>query len=204
MLFALSTGHQIGLAVTGAAFIVYALASSFVFPRLDPNFPGKKGLRWYVPLSIVFFLAMMSAVLVFGREKKASAEAASTSTPAATQPATTTAAAAGGGKLTSGPYANGDAVSGKSLFTSNGCSGCHTLKAAGASGSVGPSLDKLKESAATAGQPLGAFIAQSIADPNAYIAPGYSKGLMPPFGSTLSKKQIADLVAFIYNSVSTE
>ena len=199
MLFALSTGHQIGLAGTGAAFIIFALLSSFVFPRMDRSFPGKQGLRWYLPLSVCFFLAMIGAVLVFGKEKKV-AEAATTP-PAATKPATTQ--PAGSGKLTTGPYANGDAVAGKTVFAKNGCGGCHTLKAAGTSGVTGPSLDKLKESAATAGQPLGAFIAQSITDPNAYIAPGFSKGLMPPFGSLLSKKQIADLVAFVYQSVAS-
>lgn len=200
MLFALTTGHQIGLAGTGAAFIVYALLSSFVFPRLDPNFPGKKGLRWYVPLSIAFFLAMMGAVLVFGKESKKSAEAATT--PAATQ--TTTTSAAGGGKLTTGPYANGDAAAGKTLFAKSGCTGCHTLKAAGSSGVTGPDLDKLAESATAANQPLGQFIATSIADPNAYVAPGFSKGLMPPYNASLSSKQIADLVAFVYDAVESK
>jgi hypothetical protein len=46
--------------------------------------------------------------------------------------------------------------------------------------------------------PLDAFIKQSIVDPNAYIAPGYAKGVMPPnFGTTLSAKQVDDLVAFL-------
>ena len=31
---------------------------------------------------------------------------------------------------------------------------------------------------------------------------GYPKGVMPPFGTSLTKKQIADLVAFLYKSVS--
>ena len=70
MVFGLSTSHEIGLAVTGAIFIIFALLSSFVFPRLDPNFPGKKGLRWYIPLCVAFFLAMMGAVLYFGQEQK--------------------------------------------------------------------------------------------------------------------------------------
>jgi len=35
---------------------------------------------------------------------------------------------------------------GKSVFESAGCSGCHTLKDAGASGNVGPNLDQLKPS----------------------------------------------------------
>ena len=144
--------------MTGAAFIVYALLSSFVFPRLDPNFPGRKGLRWYLPLSFLFFFAMISAVLVFAKEQKPAE--ANAEKPAST----TTAPAAGGGKLTSGPYANGNPTSGKSLFTANGCSGCHTLKAAGSSGVTGPSLDKLPEAAAAAGKPLGEFTAQSIAE----------------------------------------
>ena len=201
MLAALSTGHEIGLAGTGAAFIVFALVSSFVFPRRDPNFPGQKGLRWYLPLAGLFFVAMMSSVVVFGREQ---AEAHKIRAERAPLPpkTTTSTTPAGGGKLTSGPYANGDAAAGKSLFSSNGCTGCHTLKAAGSTGKVGPSLDDLPQSAAKAGQPLGAFTAESIANPDAYIAPGYSKGLMPPFGKSLSPKQIADLTAFVYDSVS--
>src|SRR3954467_15798636 len=37
---------------------------------------------------------------------------------------------------------------GKTVFTSN-CKGCHTLKAAGATGSVGPNLDDVKPDKAT-------------------------------------------------------
>ena len=74
MAFALSTVHQIGLATTGALFIAFALVSSFVLPRRDPNFPGR-GRNWYLLLSLVFFAAMMSAVVVFGREEKGKAEA---------------------------------------------------------------------------------------------------------------------------------
>jgi len=196
MVFALSTGHQIGLAATGAAFIVFALLSSFVFPRISPDFPGKKGMVWYIPLAVCFFAAMISAVLVFGREKK-SAEAAAP--PSATTPSTPS----GNGKLTSGPYANGDAVAGKKEFASAGCTGCHALKAAGSSGVVGPDLDKLATEAAGAKMPLGQFIAESIDNPDAYIAPGYPKGTMPPFGTTLTKKQIADLVAFVYGAVTS-
>ncbi len=69
MVFGLSTSHEIGLAATGAIFIIFALLSSFVFPRFNPNFPGKKGLRWFIPLCVVFFVAMMSSVLYFGQEQ---------------------------------------------------------------------------------------------------------------------------------------
>jgi cytochrome c6 len=36
------------------------------------------------------------------------------------------------------------APDGKQIFTSAGCSGCHTLKDANAKGNVGPNLDQLK------------------------------------------------------------
>jgi hypothetical protein len=46
--------------------------------------------------------------------------------------------------------------------------------------------------------PLAAFVRQSIVDPNAYVPQGFAQGVMPPtFGSSLSKTQLADLVAFI-------
>jgi len=38
---------------------------------------------------------------------------------------------------------------GKAVFAKAGCGGCHTLKAAGSSGNVGPNLDQLKPSKAT-------------------------------------------------------
>jgi mono/diheme cytochrome c family protein len=183
MLFALSTGHKIGLAATGAAFIIFALVSAMVIPRFSPEFPGKN-LRWYIMVCVAFFVAMISAVLVFGKEKK-KAEAA---TPSVTQPAPPSSAAPAG-----------NPTAGKVVFNgASGCAGCHTFKAAAATGAVGPDLDKLAAEAAAAKQPLAAFTRDSIVNPDAYIAPGYSKGIMPTsFGTMLSKTQVDDLVAFL-------
>jgi len=64
---ALSTGHEVGLAVTAGAFIAFALASSFLFPRYRPNYPGG-GLLAFVVVSFVFFFGMLTAVEVFGAE----------------------------------------------------------------------------------------------------------------------------------------
>jgi mono/diheme cytochrome c family protein len=90
-----------------------------------------------------------------------------------------------------------DAKAGAALFKSQGCGGCHTFKAAGTNGTVGPDLDKLTEYAKTANQgSLQAFTQESIANPSAYIEKGYPNA-MPNFGSTLSAKQIADLVAYV-------
>jgi uncharacterized cupredoxin-like copper-binding protein len=73
---ALSTGHMIGLAVTGGVFIAFALASSFLAPRRWPDFPGKNGLSVFVIVSLVLFVAMLTAVEIFGVESESKAEAA--------------------------------------------------------------------------------------------------------------------------------
>jgi hypothetical protein len=62
---------------------------------------------------------------------------------------------------------------------------------------VGPDLDNLSEAAQKAGQPLEEFIRQSIVDPNAYVAPGYPKGVMPETFSSLPKQQLDALVQYL-------
>ena len=69
MLASLSTGHTIGLALSAAAFIVFALVSAIVVPRTNPDYPGKR-LGVFVGVSILFFIGMMCAVIIFGKEKK--------------------------------------------------------------------------------------------------------------------------------------
>jgi mono/diheme cytochrome c family protein len=134
---ALSTGNQIGLAVVGGAFIVFSLVSSFVLPARYPNFPGRH-VGWYVAAGVLFFVAMISAVIVFGVEKKEAEKPGGEVTTAA---ATTT----GAGTTTAPPAAaQGDPAAGKAVFASAGCGSCHTLKAANANGNVGPNLDDLK------------------------------------------------------------
>jgi cytochrome c6 len=77
-------------------------------------------------------------------------------------------------------YKNGDPVAGKQVFASASCGGCHTLKDAGSTGTVGPNLDQLKP-------PLSRVVPQVI---NGGAA-------MPPFKGTLSEKQIADVAAYV-------
>ena len=93
--------------------------------------------------------------------------------------------------------AAGDAKAGATLFTAQGCGGCHVFKPANSQGNVGPDLDKLADYAKTANQgSLEEFTHESIANPSAYIEKGYPNA-MPNFGQTLSDKQIADLVAYV-------
>jgi mono/diheme cytochrome c family protein len=119
----------------------------------------------------------------------------STSTPATTTSATTTSA------MTTTSSSGGDVAAGKIVFASAGCASCHTFTPAGASGTVGPNLDTAptSDAAADGNMDLTAFIKESIIDPDKYIAKGpYNPGTMPPnFATSLTSKQIDDLVAFI-------
>jgi len=88
--------------------------------------------------------------------------------------------------------AKGNPAAGKKLFADNGCGGCHTFKAAGADGKIGPNLDEV-----LTGKDAE-FVKTSITDPNAEIASGFQPNIMPQnYGSQLSSQQIADLVAFL-------
>jgi cytochrome c oxidase subunit II len=92
-------------------------------------------------------------------------------------------------------------VSGAAVFKNNQCAACHALTAAGASGTVGPDLDKLPQYAQEAGQPLEQFVRDSIVDPNKYIQKGYPKNVMPAtFGAALSKQELDGLVQYLISS----
>jgi mono/diheme cytochrome c family protein len=93
------------------------------------------------------------------------------------------------------PQPKGDAAAGKQVFESQGCSGCHTFKPAGSTGTTGPDLDKLPQYAKAANQPLDEFVHDSIQDPNKYTEKGFPSGVMPPWSG--DDKQLADLVAFL-------
>jgi mono/diheme cytochrome c family protein len=101
-------------------------------------------------------------------------------------------------------------ASGKAVFTGpGGCGACHTLAAAGTTGTAGPNLDtRLLADCATAeskrirGETLAQCIHTAIVNPYAYIPSGYTAGVMPnTFSKTLSPTQIAALIAFLRSSV---
>ncbi len=120
------------------------------------------------------------------QEKSAAPAPASTSTSTST---------------TSTPPSSSSSAAGLSVFNTNGCSSCHTLSAAKSTGTVGPDLDKLVSYAQQAHQPLAAFVQKSIVDPDAYVQPGFPKGVMPStFGNQLSKPQLDALVTFLVQS----
>ena len=73
-------------------------------------------------------------------------------------------------------------TNGKTIFTSE-CASCHTLKAAGTTGTVGPNLDQLKPS-------------QAIVQHQVEVG----GGVMPAFKGKLSDAQIAAVAKFVSSS----
>jgi cytochrome c oxidase subunit 2 len=107
----------------------------------------------------------------------------------------------GGSSSSSGSSADTSPAAGKAVFTSPnaGCGACHTLAAAGTTGTTGPNLGtKPVGDAKKAGQPPKQFLFDSITKPNAYISPGYQPNIMPQtFSQQLTPTQIQALVNFI-------
>jgi cytochrome c oxidase subunit 2 len=100
-------------------------------------------------------------------------------------------ASTGGGG--GGAQASTDA---KTLFTTAAqpvaCGSCHTLADAGTNGTTGPDLDQVLKGKSAA------FIKQSIEQPNAVIAKGYTPGIMPQtYAQSLKPAQVDALVKYL-------
>ena len=92
---------------------------------------------------------------------------------------------------------------GKTLYTADGCSACHSLP--GAAG-VGPTFKGLAGSQVTLSDgstvtASDAYLEQSISSPDAQIVKGYNAGIMPPaiasYNLNSKPADIRALVAFI-------
>lgn len=80
----------------------------------------------------------------------------------------------------------GDADNGREVFAANGCGSCHTLAAAGSSGSVGPNLDE--------SEPDFDLVVERVTN---------GSGAMPSFGDQLSEQEIRDVAAFVSESADS-
>jgi cytochrome c oxidase subunit 2 len=116
------------------------------------------------------------------------------------------AAVLGGTSSSSSSATSSPTAAGKAVFTgSAGCTACHTLAAAGATGTIGPDLDvRLRSDCATAaskrirGATLKQCIYTAITSPYKYLPSGFHAGIMPStFAQTLTGTQIQELVSFL-------
>ena len=153
-----------------------------------------KAVVMFGGLGILAALVISTVALVIAANKSTTTVRIA-ATPAAGQ-------SAGGGQTSS---LTGDAL-GAQLFTAGkpetgaiGCGSCHTMQAAGATGTIGPNLDKeLTADPASATR-------ESIVEPNKEIIPGYSANVMPTnYGKALTSQELDALVKYVYNSTNTK
>ena len=98
-------------------------------------------------------------------------------------------AATGGGAA---PAGGANVAAGKQVFAANGCAACHTLSDAGATGTIGPDLDKFLATRDPA------FIKQSIVNPGAFVEKGFPNGVMPKnFAQQIKPADLAALVQYL-------
>ena len=204
---------QTAFYIVGGSLVLIALIISFIGMRSD-SFPSATMLR----VGIVFVALVVATTAVFAvkasndekskreHEENVEASAEEAADNIANQQVgnpeegggstadTGDAGAAGGGSAADA--GKGDPEAGAQVFSDAGCGGCHTLQAAAdATAQLGPNLDE-----ALVDKDM-AFIETSIIDPSAEIEEGFNDGTMPQdFGDRLSPQQLADLVAYLYQS----
>lgn len=160
-----AAANQLALPITlvlGAAQLLFAwnIIQTFRGKGAVEHKPSTLGS----PRAIALGLAVLFAASVGGW----GAYRAQASSPSAATTTTTTA-----------PH-SAAYTTGEQIFNSAGCSGCHTLAAAGAAGTVGPNLDQKK--------PAFALVVTFVTN---------GKKVMPSFRTTLSAAQIKDVATFV-------
>jgi cytochrome c553 len=177
VLVAITNEGKLAVAVLAGLMIVFAIFSAFWFPRRNPDFPGNR-LGLFIFVSVLLFLGTMSGIVFFATEEEEGHAA---------EPAETHTTETGGGTTTEagGGAPSGDAAAGEAVFKSAGCVSCHTLEAAGATGTVGPNLDEAK--------PDEALVIERVTN---------GAGAMPSFKDQLSEQQIQDVAAYVVQSTS--
>ncbi|HET6656403.1 MAG TPA: cytochrome c [Gaiellaceae bacterium] len=193
--------NDVILGIAALVLVGFALVVSIWLPRRNPGFPGRH-MGALILVAVLLIIAMLTAVEVLGEShhvESAAGESGATQTepaPTTSGPTETAPTETGGGG--GGPA--GDPAAGKEIFTTTAqppCASCHTLAEANASGTVGPDLDQVLKGKDAA------FIHESIVDPDAEIASGFTAGIMPAvYGDQLDDQQLADLVAFLQQATS--
>ena len=141
----------LGCAVYGAFASKVTIVRLHRFPR--PVLPIAGGLLFAVLIGVWY----TSAFWLYTKSSPAAAQVKSSPIPA-----------------------NADAAAGANVFKTAGCGSCHTLKAADASGQIGPNLDSARPDYATV---------------HSRVEQG--GGGMPAFGGRLTPQQIRDVAAFV-------
>jgi mono/diheme cytochrome c family protein len=155
--------------IVAITFIAWAIVTAIFVPKRSPGFPRR--LDAYIVVSAVLFLAQMTTVVWAAQTQEVEEEHTAEVLPAP---------GGGGGETTTPAAPSGDAAAGKKVFETAGCTSCHTLADAGATGTVGPNLDEAK--------PPASLVVDRVT---------HGKGVMPSFSGQLSEQQIQDVAAYV-------
>ncbi len=162
------------LLIVAITFITWAIVTAIFVPKRSPGFPRR--LDAYIVVSALLFLAQMTTI-VWVSETQEVEEAQAAETPGG---------GSEGGETTTPAPAEGDATAGKQVFETAGCTSCHTLADAGATGTVGPNLDDAK--------PPASLVVDRVT---------HGKGVMPSFSGQLTETQIQDVAAYVSSVAGT-
>ena len=188
LLSGLTTLGKTVVIIVATTFIGWALITAIFVPKRREVFPRR--LDAFILVSAVLFLAQMTTVVwVSETQEVEEAHAETTGGHAEGEGTGTT----GGGTETTGGTETGgatgqagDAAAGKEVFETAGCTSCHTLADANATGTVGPNLDEAK--------PPHDLVVERVTN---------GMGPMPPFKGQLSEQQIEDVAAYVVSATSS-
>jgi mono/diheme cytochrome c family protein len=195
--------------ILGGCLVALALITSFVGLRWE-RFPTSKGMLAGV-VAIFVLLVGATATLAWrngeDEQEHRNAEIAAGELPspqeallaegeAVQEPTSEEAGESQSGQTTT-PTEETASADGAQLFADQGCSGCHTLTAADATGTTGPNLDESLKGKDPA------YIEEGIVNPNEQLADGFPPNVMPQsFGETLSPEELDALVQYLSESTS--
>jgi mono/diheme cytochrome c family protein len=182
VLLAITNEGKIGLGALAGLLIAFAILSAFYFPRRNPDFPGNR-LGLFILVAVVLFAGTMVGVVVFAAEEEEAEHGAEVTETSGTETGDETQTGEQTGEEPPGGEPAGDAEAGEAVFESAGCVSCHTLEAAGSTGTVGPNLDEAK--------PDHDLAVDRVTN---------GSGVMPSFKGQLSEKQIQDVAAYVVAS----
>ena len=181
--------------VLGIALTVMALLVAFVGLKFE-NFPASKALMGGVVAVFAFFV-IGTAVFGWrnGEDEQAHRDAELAEAAEANEASGNEGEAQEeiGGEASPAPTETA-AADGAAVFEAQGCGSCHTLAAAGSSGQTGPDLD-----GALADRDPD-YIEESIIDPAAVVAEGYSPNIMPTSYGELPQEELDGLVQYLTES----
>jgi mono/diheme cytochrome c family protein len=202
-----SQGKQLFVSKCGSCHrLADAGTQGTIGPDLDGAFAGARAQRFRVStIKQVVYDQIYHAAAPMPRKLVTGADAASVAAYVASVAGTGSASQGAPPTLTAPSSAGGgggaSAASGAALYTSLGCSGCHSLTGAKGTGPTFKGLygSKVQLSSGQTVTANDAYLLESILDPDKQIVKGFPKGIMSatiPPGSVPQAKAKA-LIAFI-------